>query len=120
MFLRKINILLIPDETQRVRQLRVSWALLAFFSFLVISWAVCLYWIAGNYLLVRSQMSQLVQLEREDKLWQKRFLSLAQQSDEMTKKLERFSGQSVGIAHLSNFATNQIYERVSKGCKKEI
>lgn len=29
-------------------------------------------------------------MEREDKLWQKRFLSLGQQSDEMTRKLERF------------------------------
>ena len=110
MFLKKINILLIPDKTQRVRQLRVSWVLLAFFSFLVISWAVCLCWIAGNYLQIRSQISQLVQLEKEDMLWQKRFLSLAQQSDEMNKQMERFSDKSVvGIAHLSNSTGNQIY-----------
>jgi hypothetical protein len=106
LFHRKVNILLIPDETKRVRQVRVSWALLALFSFLVISWAVCIFWIAGNYLVVRSQMSQLAQLEIEDKLWQKRLLSFDQQSDEMTKILKRLSGQTMSIEHLSNYARN--------------
>ncbi|MEJ2723687.1 MAG: M23 family metallopeptidase [Deltaproteobacteria bacterium] len=84
---KKITIILLPDGTRKVRQVKVPRTFLAlFFAFLLLG-SLTLAWIIKDYKIMRTEIPRLVHLEKENKHQKAQLVSLAQKIDRITRRM---------------------------------
>ena len=84
---KKITIFLVPDYTNSVKQLRVPRLLAVSFVIFCAFCALFLFWAVPDYLVMKTRMPMLAQLETQNKLQKKQFVHLARRVDQITQKM---------------------------------
>jgi murein DD-endopeptidase MepM/ murein hydrolase activator NlpD len=87
MAFKKITIVLFPDGTNRVKQLRLPRFLLFLIILLLISCTVFFTWIIRDYVIIKTQMPLLAQLQTENEQQKRQFIQLAEYLTKITQKM---------------------------------
>jgi len=84
---RKINIVLVPEGANKVRQFRIPRFLLAFVLVLLVSGGAFVGWILQDYQAVKAKLPRLVRLEKEYGQQKKQAIHLAKRIDRLQKRM---------------------------------
>ena len=84
---KKITIVLLPDGTRKVRQVKVPRSLLALFFGLLLLGSLALAWVIKDYKSIKTEVPRLANLEKENKHQKAQLVSLAQKIDRITRRM---------------------------------
>jgi hypothetical protein len=87
MALKKTTIVLFPDGTDRVKQIRLPRFLLFLIILLIIPCTVYLTWTLRDYVIIKKQMPLLAQLQTENEQQKREFIQLAESLPTLTQKM---------------------------------
>ena len=103
MALKKTTIVLVPDGTNKVRQIRFPRSLAFVFILLFISCAVFFAWLIQDYRAIKDRIPRLAYLEKEREKQKEQFIDLAERIDKISKKmgeLKEFDRKLRGMVNL--------------------
>ena len=89
---KKFTIMLVPDNTKSVRQIRMPYFIMPIILLLIVSWVTYLGWIIVDYQTIKPQISRLVQLENESQRQESQFMQLAERLEQAKRMLEEIRG----------------------------
>ncbi|MFC1821567.1 lytic transglycosylase domain-containing protein [Thermodesulfobacteriota bacterium] len=110
--IKKITIVLMPDNTQRVMQLKFSAFLLPFFAFCLLVYMVFFISLISEYRELRVQMPRLAHLEIDNEHKTQQLLWLSKRVDRLTKKMNGFWAYNPEQAGLKNGERMGSYQSV--------
>jgi murein DD-endopeptidase MepM/ murein hydrolase activator NlpD len=84
---KKITIVLVPEGTSRVKQVRLPRFLVVLFVLLSLSAGGCVLWLAQDYYAIKAGLPELAHLKKENEYQKRQFIHLAQRIDEITQKM---------------------------------
>jgi murein DD-endopeptidase MepM/ murein hydrolase activator NlpD len=84
---KKITIVLLPDGTRKVRQVKVPRFLVVLLFTLLLSGALGLVWVFKDYKNIKTEIPRLAHLEKENKHQKAQLVSLAQKIDRITRRM---------------------------------
>jgi murein DD-endopeptidase MepM/ murein hydrolase activator NlpD len=84
---KKITIVLLPDGTRKVRQVKVPRFLVVLLFMLLLSGALGLVWVFKDYKNIKTEIPRLAHLEKENKHQKAQLVSLAQKIDRITRRM---------------------------------
>lgn len=87
MAFKKINIVLFPEDANRIKQFKIPRFLIVFFALFLFSCAAFLFLMLQDYPIMKAQMHRLAQLKKENEAQKKQFIYLAGQINQMTQKM---------------------------------
>ena len=87
MAFKKINIVLLPDDANKVKQFKIPMLLFGFLFFLLFSGATFLSFIIRDYSIIKARMPRLAQLKKGNEVQKRQFVHLAGRINQMTQKM---------------------------------
>ena len=84
---KKITIFLVPDGTDRIKQLRFPRSLLILATSFLMFCSVFLFWIIQDYYGIKAKIPRLAQLKKENVLQKEQILHMARRIDEFTQEM---------------------------------
>ena len=90
MTFKKINLVLLPHDTDKVTQFRIPSPVVFLALFLIISYWAFLCWIIPNYKIIKAKMNHLNRLELENKKKENELVHLAERIRQIALKIGEF------------------------------
>jgi murein DD-endopeptidase MepM/ murein hydrolase activator NlpD len=84
---KKTTIVLFPDGSNKVKQIRIPKFLPVLFVFILVSSVALISWIIRDYRMIKPQMSRLAQLQKENEQQKRQFVHLKGRISQLTQKM---------------------------------
>jgi murein DD-endopeptidase MepM/ murein hydrolase activator NlpD len=104
---KKLNVVVVPEGLNRVKQFRVPCVVLVLVSISLLALATYMTWVFRDYKEVKAQMPSIGQLQKENELHKRQLLHLAERVDQMTQKLAELKDLDHKLRIMVNLETGE-------------
>lgn len=104
---KKITIFLVPDGTDRVKQLRISKSLLILTVSLLSACLIFFFYMIQNYYGIKAKVPRLSELQKENALQKEQILHMAQRIDQFTQEMSELKRLDHKLKVMVNLETRE-------------